>query len=191
MPKAERRQAPEMVSAPRVKKDTLFGAPRTKATIQDSVPQDTLEVGKSRELPKDYNYSFFPADQYTQRGRFHYIDSIEKQVKIRYDSAAAKIQVSVKKEYDQIQVSGAFDPSQIYYKQAVQFIGFTADGTYTMVYQAKTKEQEIVFVNPFWGFFIVGFKTCKKEWGTKESDCDFNFHYFGRVAPGKYMPPKE
>lgn len=162
----------------------LFAALTTFAQTPAIQPQ-TLQLPDVSI--RDFNYTFYPTADYRRMSATHVLDTLTRQFYVARDSAKQEIACVVEKVGDEITIRGLINPTQIFYRERVKFIGTTNDGSNCLVYTALSKDAEMLIVNPLLGFVVVQFKTCGKL-ATKIEDCDLNIHYFGNCPINKFSP---
>ena len=148
-------------------------------------PQPSVQPkqGQATFQPRDFNYSFYPTDKYQRFGKFNVVDTTTNTVRIMQDSSSKTVQVVVEKQGDQFTIRGVSDPTAVFYRESVKFVGTTSDANQALIYRANSKDQETLFVNPITGFVVIGFNICDPE----KKRCNLNFHYFGQATARQYM----
>lgn len=152
-------------------------------------PDTTAALAPAAKTPaptlRDFNYSFYPYDLYQRYSSVKQIDTLTRAFKTAIDTSQQQIQVAVEKTDDLLIVKGLADPTLVFYRANVKFVGVTNDGKNTLIYQALTKDREYIYVNPVLGYVIVAFSINCIAPGHRPGDCDETFHYFGNVQRRK------
>lgn len=152
---------------------------------QDTVPK-TPAAGTVKDTAKtqkmvyhDYNFGFLTSPEYTQIAVTYKLDSVTQKFLPVQDSSRLNFQFIVTKDRDQITIT-SIDPAKPFsYNEKVRFVGITEDGYFSLVYRSLSKNQELIMINPLFGFAIISAKDCSKPQVIKGKNCDLKNHYFG------------
>lgn len=168
----------------------LYAQDSAKLVQAWSMPQDSTKPAPKpafQPTAHDYEYTFYPMAKYQEYQRTHAIDSATMNLKIKIDTMANTMPVKVDNRDGVITIRNLSNSLTVY-RQEVDFVGLSGDGTNTLVYTARTQGKETVAINPTFGFAIIIFKSCTLKIKGTEDDCDYRIFYFGDIPNRTYAP---
>lgn len=147
----------------------------TQTASQSAVKADSAKG--SRE--NDFNYDFYPNSVYLRVTKQAGFDSLSQTFKIVKDTASTNTPVQIEKKGNLLTIRNLQRLSTPVYAANVEYLGLANRGDGSLMYRARTQEQETIVVNPVLGWAFLFFEANCGTAGRKPNDCDSQVHYFG------------
>jgi len=153
----------------------LFSQSLAPEASQSLVQTDSARLQRE----SDFNYEFFPNSVYLRVTKQAGFDSLTQTFKILRDTANSNTPVGIKKEGSVFTIRNLQRLSTPVYSANVEYLGLANRNDGSLLYRARTQEQETIIVNPVQGWALLFFEANCGTAGRKPNDCDSQAHYFG------------